>query len=456
MIRKFISYNPYTKKLLKEFDFMTDLELKSILKNAQLGFLKNESISLSERLDKLNKMMSLLEKNMKQYSEIISSEMGKPIAQAEFEIKKAKIHCQYYKSFAEDFLKPKIIKSDANTSYIRNDPMGVIFCLTPFNFPFWLTFKPIIPTLLGGNAVLVRGSDLTPQTSLAIEDLMKSSGFDSNEYQTIFSSPSQSEQIISDSIIQGVAFTGSCQVGSIIAGLAGKYLKKSVMELGGSDPFIVRADADLRIAVDLAIKSRIQNAGQVCISGKRFLIHEDIYDDFIILLMSQIKKIKYGNPLDIETDIGPIARPEFVEKLEKQVSQSIQEGAKLIHGTGSRVPNTLFFEPTILKIINTDNILFKEEIFGPIFSIYKTKNDEEAIQIANNTSYGLASVIISKNIKEAENISKKIDAGMVFINSMQKSDSRLPFGGAKQSGYGRECGENGIKEFINQKLIYVA
>ena len=456
MIRKFISRNPFTGGIIKEFDFISSAELESKLQKVSQGFAHNSTVDSKTISQKLERMASLIQTHKQKYAELISCEMGKPINEALGEVSKASSHCLYYSQNKDKFLKSDLISTEAKKSFISYQPLGGVYVMVPFNFPFWLTFKPVIPYLLAGNSVIVRNSDSTPLTGLAIEELFQAAGFDGFEFQNVFSSPDQLEAIVSHSSISGVSFCGSSRAGAAIASTAGKYLKKCVLELGGSDPFLVLEDADIKLAAELALRSRLTNAGQVCFSAKRFIVNEKVYDNFKEELVQRLDQIVYGDPLSNKTQLGPLARLDLVENLKKQIERGVSNGAIICYQKNvDGYKDASFFGPMIVEV-KKENVLCKEETFGPLFPLIKVKNEEEALKVANDTIYGLGAVVVSRDTKNAEKVAGKINAGMVFVNEIVKSDSRLPSGGIKNSGYGRDCGKYGVREFTNVKTTYIA
>jgi len=456
MLRKFISRNPFSGKLIKEFDFISQAELEQKLQKVSQGYLRNSTCEHKQVCQKLERLSQLIDTHKAKYAELVSTEMGKPISEALMEVSKASSHCHYYVKNKDKLLRPDMVHTEAKKSFISYEPLGGVYVMVPFNFPFWLTFKPVVPYLLAGNSVIVRNSDSTPLIGLAMEELFQKAGFDDFEFQNVLSSPEQLETIVGHPSISGVSFCGSTKAGSAIASVAGKYLKKCVLELGGSDPFVVLADADVKLAADLAMKSRMTNAGQVCFSAKRFLINEKVYDHFKGELIQRLEKIKVGDPLSNETQLGPLARSDLAQNLKEQIDKGVSEGGVIVYKKDMKeFKDGNFFGPVIMEV-KLDNCLCKEETFGPLFPLIKVKNEEEAINAANDTIYGLGAVVVSRDIKNAEEVARKIKAGMVFVNEVVKSDSRLPSGGIKQSGYGRDCGKYGVKEFANVKTIYIA
>lgn len=454
MIRNFISRNPFTNTTLKQFDFVSPADLSTKLSRMASGHEALVATDTKLFSKKLETIASLLEHHKKKYAELISTETGKPISESLMEVAKCRGHCQYYAKNRESMLSLHMVATEAKRSYVTYEPLGGVYVLVPFNFPLWLAFKPTISYLLAGNSVLLRSSDSTPLMGEALEELFNAAGFDSYEYQNVFSSPSQLEPIVSHQSVHGVSFCGSSRAGSVIASICGKYLKKAVLELGGCDPFLVLPDADITLAAQLAVRSRLANAGQVCFSAKRFIVHESLYESFKAELTEILAKVKAGDPLDPATQLGPLARADLLENLREIVGKSVEQGGKIVFQ--GKVPSGgQFFAPTVLEV-TSDNVLCREEAFGPVFPLVRVKSTEDAVKIANDCQYGLGAVIVSEDVKRAEAIARKIQAGMVFINEVVKSDSRLPSGGIKNSGYGRECGKYGAREFTNVKTTYIA
>jgi len=456
--RKIVSKNPYTNQVIKEFPFLPTSELVQKIERSYESYEINKKIPLKNRAEKLQRLGSLIDSNASKYAQLLTIEMGKPINAALLEVKKCANQCRFYAEHGGNFVKTERVKTEAKKSLIEYHPLGPIYHLCPFNFPFWLAFKGCIPSLLLGNTILHRNSDSTPLCGLAIEELMIEAGFEDYEFQNVFTSPEQTETILAHKYIRGVSFTGSNFGGSKIAAIAGKYCKKSVMELGGSDPFIVLNDADIDLAVDMAVSTRLANGGQVCFSGKRFIIQSDVYEKFKTKLIQKVAAYKIGDPSNPQTQLGPLARADLVENISKQVQEGLSQGATLLYGgekpEGEEYTNGNFYMPTICEV-SEDNILFREETFGPVFALIKVEKDADIVRIANNTEYGLGCSIISRNTDKAEELGQKIESGSVFINDFVKSDSRSPSGGMKNSGYGRELGVFGMHEFANIKTVWV-
>jgi succinate-semialdehyde dehydrogenase/glutarate-semialdehyde dehydrogenase len=378
--------------------------------------------------------------------------MHKPISQAIAEVEKCAILCNYYYENAESFLSTKNIKTEATESFVTYEPLGVILGVMPWNFPFWQVFRFAVPTIIAGNTVVVKHASNVPKSANLIQEIFEKAGFPKGCYQDLPISSSEVANIIANPIIKAVSLTGSEQAGIAVATEAGKHLKKCVLELGGSNAFIVLEDANLEKAVAIAVTARMQNAGQSCIAAKRFLVHEKIVEEFVIKFKIAIQNLKTGNPLDKETQIGSLARVDLAEELEIQVKKSIQMGAKLIVG-GNR--KDAFYEPTILTEVTIEMPVFKEETFGPVAAIITFNTLEEAIQLTNQSEFGLGVSVFTQDIDFIKTKISDFNEGAVFINEMVKSDPRLPFGGIKKSGYGRELAEEGIKEFVNVKTVVI-
>jgi succinate-semialdehyde dehydrogenase/glutarate-semialdehyde dehydrogenase len=355
-------------------------------------------------------------------------------------------------------MQPEVVPTDAKKSYILFQPLGPIFHITPFNFPFWLIFKGVIPCIAMGNTVVNKNPASCPVSGMLAEEAFREAGFTNKEFQNLITNQKQSELIISNPSIRGVSFTGSTAGGAKIASLAGKYCKKAVMELGGSDPFIVLDDADVEYAVDQGLQSRLRNAGQVCTAAKRFIVQEGVYERFRDLLVEKVRQVKVGDPMEESTQIGPLAKKDYVDAITDQISRSTTQGGRVILGGAQPEEENLkggyYYLPTIVEV-EANNVLMQEETFGPVFALVKIRDEEEAIKIANDTEYGLAGAVFSRNEERAEEIANQIETGVVYINNMVSSGSELPGGGVKNSGFGREGGKYGAHEFVNIKTVFL-
>ena len=449
------SINPYTGQLIKEYKNHTISEIIDIIKNVNGCFLDWKMTPFSLRSELMRKAAQILRENATEYAKLITLEMGKIINESKAKVEKCANLCDFYADNAENFLKNEIIKTDADLSYIKYEPIGTIFAIMPWNFPFWQVFRFAVPNIMAGNTALLKHSPNVSGCALMIEEIFRKAGFPKDVFRTILLPAELSEKVIANKLIKGVTLTGSPKAGSAVASLAGKYLKKSVLELGGSDPYIVLKDAEINKSCKTGTCSRMMNSGQVCISAKRFIVEDDIADKFIEQQKSILNIIILGNPLDENTDMGPMARKDLVENIHHQVTESIKMGAKLICGGKISKENNMFYQPTLLTNVKKGMPVLDEETFGPVSVVIPVKNADEAIKIANDSMFGLGASIWTKDIRKGEEIANKIEAGAVFVNGMTKSDPRLPFGGIKNSGYGRELSYHGIKEFMNIKSVWI-
>lgn len=455
----FISKNPFTRKLIQEIPYASKDAANKTIEALDAAYKARRGASGIDRSylkNDLSKLASNIASRKDSIAKVIVAETGKPISGALGEVQKAIGHIQFFADNLSDLTSTKYIATDqsAKTGYYI-DPLGVIFKVVPFNFPFWTPIKMMIPTLAAGNAVLVRPANSAPLTGLALQEVFRQSGFDNVDI--VFSDPKDTEAILSHRAIQGLSFTGSTNVGKQIAGLAAKHIKRTVLELGGNDPFIVLEDADLDNAVANAIKTRLNNNGQVCNAGKRFIIHKKLFAAFAEKLEAKIKAMKIGDPLDPKTEISVLARDDLTDTLWQQVSRAHQDKAsnQFLFGATQR-PADNFFPVTAFKVNDTDkSLLMHEELFGPVFTLVEFESEDHAIQLANNTSYGLGAALMTKNLDKAESLIRRLEAGAVFVNSPVGSHSKLPSGGIKESGYGRDCGQHGVESFANIKAFSI-
>src|SRR6266436_8925456 len=382
--------------------------------------------------------------------------MGKLLGGAMEEIEKCTRVCRFYAENAERFLEDEPVQTDAARSFVRYQPLGAVLAIMPWNFPFWQVFRFAAPALMAGNVGLLKHAATVPQCALAIEQLFCRAGFDEGVFQTLLIESDQVERLIVDPRIKAVTLTGSEKAGSAVGSTAAREIKKSVLELGGSDPFIVMPSADFGLAVSTAVKARMINTGQSCIAAKRFFIADNIYDDFLKKFVEHIRTLKVGDPFDETTDIGPLATDQILNGVHEQVQKSIAAGAKLLTG-GNRIAGPgFFYEPTVLVDVPNDAPAFREEVFGPVAAVFRVRDSAEAIEMANDSEFGLAASAWTNDPVEQELFASELESGMVFINAMSASDLRLPFGGVKRSGFGRELGSAGIREFMNAKTIWIS
>lgn len=450
-----ISINPATEEIIRTFEPIDDSKLTDIIDTARRAFIEWRFKSINVRSDLLLKMSSLLKTNMGKFSELITLETGKPVNQSISEIEKCARLCEYYAENVEEFLKAEYIKTDAGESYIQYDPLGVILGIMPWNFPFWQVFRFAVPAIAGGNTVIIKHAPNVTMTAIQIENLFRESGFPEGIFQILLVDVDRIPKIISHQYVKGVSVTASERTGSIVASHAGKEIKKTVLELGGSDPFIILEDADINKACESGAASRLINSGQTCISAKRFIIAESLYTDFIDKFISVIQNKKMGNPMDKDTSIGPLARLDILETLYRQVDESVNKGARIIFHGENEQDKGYYFAPIILNNISRNMPIYNEETFGPVCAVIKVKDADEAVNIANDTRFGLGASIWTADINRAKKLAFSINAGQVSINGIVKSDPRLPFGGIEKSGYGRELSYCGCREFLNIKTIWI-
>ncbi len=447
--------NPFTEKVEKIFTSINQAQIQKNVRNAEKAYQLWRDIPIQKRVIYIKKIAKLLRENKEEYAKIVTREMGKPISQAIAEIEKSAWNAEYIAEHGPRFLKNEHIETEAKESYVSYEPLGIVLAIMPWNFPLWQVFRFATLALLAGNACILKHASNVPQSALLIEKIIRDAGIPKNVFQTLFVESKDIESIIKNDSVQMVILTGSEKAGSEVGALAGKYITKSVLELGGADPYIILKDADLEKAVKEGVKARMSNAGQVCNSPKRFIIEEKVYGKVRDMFIRELDMIKIGDPMDKTTTLGPLAREDIREELDDQIKRSIEKGARIVKG-GKKIPGIgYFYEPTLLDNVSKKNPAFTEEIFGPVISLIKAKNWKEALILANDHVYGLAGSVWTKNIKIAKIISEKLVVGTVAINSTVASDPRLPFGGSKRSGYGREMSSHGIREFTNIKTIVV-
>ncbi len=448
--------NPATGKLIKTYEEMSSEEINHVISQTDSAYKKWKLMPFMERAFKMKKAAELLKKQKEKLANIMTLEMGKPIAQSRGEVEKCAWVCDYFAENAESFLNDVTIETGASKSYVAYQPLGVVFAIMPWNFPLWQVFRFAAPSLMAGNAGILKHSPNVTGTALAIEKIFDEAGFPDNLFRTIVISVGRAKNIIEHEKIRAVTLTGSVPAGKAVAAKAGAVLKKTVLELGGSDPYLVLEDADLENTVETCVASRMLNSGQSCIAAKRFIVVQKIYKRFEEMFVEKMKSQKMGDPFDESNDLGPQARLDLRDTLHKQVTNSIRKGAKILLGGEVPLREGAYYPPTVLTSVSKGMPAYEEELFGPVASLIKVKNMQEGIEIANDTSYGLGAAVFTQNIDLGERIAKeKLQAGCCFVNDFVKSDPRLPFGGIKNSGYGRELSFYGIREFVNIKTISV-
>lgn len=450
------SINPANNRIIKTYNEMSYEESKKIISSADDSFNLWKETSFKLRSELMKKAANVLRENSEEYSILMTREMGKPIVQSRAEIEKCAWVCDYYADNAENFLSDEIIKTEAAKSFVSYQPLGVILAIMPWNFPFWQVFRFAAPNLMAGNAGVLKHASNVSGCALAIEDIFRKAGFPENLFRSLLVKSKDMKGIISDDKIKAVTLTGSVPAGKIVASLAGSLIKKTVLELGGSDPYVILEDADLEKAAMSCVTSRLINAGQSCIAAKRFIIVESVYGDFEKLFLDIMSKKKMGDPFDEKNDIGPQASIQLRDELHDQVLRSVKQGAELILGGTLPEMDGAYYPPTILRNVKPGMTAFDEELFGPVAALIKAKDEADAIELANKSIFGLGAAVFTKDIKRGEQIAKeRLNAGCCFVNDFVKSDPRLPFGGIKDSGYGRELSPFGIKEFVNIKSVYI-
>ncbi|KST67276.1 NAD-dependent succinate-semialdehyde dehydrogenase [Mastigocoleus testarum] len=451
--------NPATGKLHKSFEPLKATEIATKLDLAQQAFAKHRKTSFAERAELVRNCAEVLEKNKEAFASIMTLEMGKTYKSALAEVKKCTWVCNFYAEHAAEFLADVHVETDGSQSFVSYQPLGIILAVMPWNFPFWQVFRFAAPALMAGNVALLKHASNVPQCALAIEEVFQKAGFPQGVFQTLLIGASQVADIIADDRVKAATLTGSEPAGASLAAAAGKQIKKVVLELGGSDPFIVLESADIEAAVSTGITARMLNNGQSCIAAKRFIVAESVADKFEKLLLEKFKALKVGDPMEADTDIGPLATSSILKELDQQVQACRDAGAKVLIGgkplsQGSEGSGN-FYPPTIVKDIPLDNPIAQEEFFGPVALLFRVRDIDAAIELANATPFGLGASAWTTDPEEQKRLIKEIEAGAVFINGLVKSDPRLPFGGIKRSGYGRELSIQGIHEFVNVKTVWV-
>ena len=451
------STNPFTNKVEQSFDELSDQQLEAKIKAAQTCFDDTwRKQSFEQRKTVLKRAASLMRERQQGLAELATLEMGKLIAQSAGEVALSAAIIDYYADHAEAFLAPEKLKTDKGEAVVESSPLGILFGVEPWNYPYYQIARFAAPNLMAGNVVMVKHASNVPQCALAFEQLMIDAGLPAGGYTNLFASKDQVAALIDDKRVRGVALTGSEAAGAVVAARAGKNLKKSTMELGGSDAFIVLEDADMGRAVKQAVSGRMGNAGQACTASKRFIVLDAVADTFLEQFKTAMEQFKPGDPMDKASTLAPLSSAEALDKLEEQVQTAVKHGAKLLLGGKRTDMQGNFMQPTILTDVAEDNPMFHEEFFGPVAMFFRVKDEDAAVALANNSPFGLGGSVFTANAERGREVARRIDTGMVFVNSAAVSLPDLPFGGVKNSGYGRELSAAGIHEFINKKLIRVA
>lgn len=450
------SINPATNKLLRSFEPLTENDARQKIALAAGAFRSYSTIPLEHRALWMRKLASIMENETEELATLITLEMGKPLEASRLEILKCADTCRYFADHAARILAPESIPTDHQHSYVRWDPLGVVLAVMPWNFPFWQVFRFLAPALMAGNVALLKHSSNVPQCALAIESLVRRAGFPRGSFQTLLLEVTQIESILADERIAAVTLTGSETAGRAIGAQAGWLIKKSVLELGGSDPFIVMPSADLDLAIETAVQARCVNSGQSCIAAKRFIIADEIYDVFESRFVQGMEAVHVGDPMKEDTQVGPLATAHLVEQLEAQVKAATRDGARILTGGERMLGEGNYFEPTVLAGIPRTSTVYREELFGPVAMLFRAQDLNEAIEIANDTPFGLCASVWTRDPAEQQRLISELECGGVFLNAMVASDPRLPFGGIKRSGYGRELSAAGMREFLNAKTVVIA
>lgn len=447
--------NPATGEILATFTPLTPEEVTAKIAQADTAYQSYRHTDLAQRSQWLNNAADILEQNTRPYAQLMTTEMGKPITSAIAEVKKCAWVCRYYAENAADFLKDVPVTTDATQSYVKYQPLGAILAVMPWNFPFWQVFRFAAPNLMAGNVGLLKHASNVPQCALAIEEILMKAGFPQGTFTTLLIGADLVETVINDDRVKAATLTGSEPAGASLAAAAGKRIKKTVLELGGSDPFIIMPSADIEQAVTIGTKSRMLNNGQSCIAAKRFIVADSIADEVEKRLIEQFQALQVGDPNDEKTDIGPLATASILKDLDQQVQATLAQGAKALTGGKPLDRPGNFYPPTIIRSIPPESPANTEEFFGPVALLFRVKDINEAIKLANSIPFGLGASAWTTDTNEQEQFINELEAGAVFINSLVKSDPRLPFGGIKRSGYGRELSSQGIHEFLNLKTVWI-
>jgi succinate-semialdehyde dehydrogenase/glutarate-semialdehyde dehydrogenase len=450
-----VSVNPATEEEVARYDPLDDSALDARIARSAAAFGRHRNRAIDERAERLAAAGDRLEAHARTYAETMTREMGKPVDQAVAEAEKCAWVCRYFAEHAADFLADEPVDTEATKSYVTFEPLGPILAVMPWNFPFWQVFRFAAPALMAGNTVLLKHAPNVTGCALQIEELLRDAGFDDDEFQTLVISEEQAQAVLEDPRVRAATLTGSVGAGQAVGGQAARHVKPSVLELGGSDPFIVCADADLDRALDVGLTARMQNNSQSCIAAKRFILEAPIAETFTERFVDRMEGLTIGDPMDEDVDLGPMARPDLRDQVHDQVQRTVDQGATCATG-GHKIDRMgYFYAPTVLTGVEADMVPFEEEIFGPVAALTVADDTEHAVALANNTRFGLGGAVFTEDRERGERLARRLDAGGAFVNTMTKSDPRLPFGGIKDSGYGRELSRYGLREFVNVKTIWV-
>ena len=448
-----VSSNPYTGERLNSFTAISNHEIELRLQRAVEAFEVQRSTSFAQRAERMRRVAADLSGSSQQYGQMLTREMGKTLKSAIAEVEKCALGCRFYADHAEQMLAPEKVETNAKESFIEHQPLGVVLAVMPWNFPFWQVFRFAAPAIMAGNVALLKHASNVPECALTIETIFRNAGFDEGVFQTLLVGSDAVAEIIADDRVAAVTLTGSEAAGASVASAAGRHLKKAVLELGGSDPFVVMPSADVTRAAEVAATARTINNGQSCIAAKRFIVHRQIAEEFTRHFAAAMSRLHVGDPMDPATEVGPLATPQIADDLDDQVKRTVTMGAKAIVG-GARGEGN-FYPPTVLVDVPEDSPAATEELFGPVAPIFIANDIDDAIRLANATRYGLGSSVWTTSREERDRFTRDLASGQVFVNAMVASDPHVPFGGVKKSGYGRELGRDGIREFVNIKTVWV-
>lgn len=449
------SVNPATGEKIEEYDLHSTDQVENRLDRAASGFEANRDRSLSQRASFLHRAANLLEDNALAHGKLMTREMGKPISQGQAEAEKCAWVCRYYAEQGEDFLDDEPVETGADESYVAYQPLGPVLAIMPWNYPFWQVFRFAAPALMAGNSVLLKHAPNVTGCARAIAELLEDAGFSEHEFQVLQIDEETVGDVLADRRVRAATLTGSVGAGKAVARQAAAQVKPTVLELGGSDPFIVCEDADLQRAASIGCTARMQNTGQSCIAAKRFIVEEGVRDAFRERFVDEVEALEIGDPTDTHTDIGPMAREDLRAEVHDQVERAIGQGATVLTGGHTVDREGFFYAPTVLGTVEPGTVAFEEEIFGPVASIVTAENSDHAIELANDTRFGLGGSVFTEDLEKGEQMARALDVGCAFVNEMTKSDPRVPFGGIKDSGYGRELSHHGIREFVNVKTVWM-
>ncbi len=451
-----VATNPSTGQVLSTHAEMSAAELRAAIAAAHRAHLAWRKVPIATRAEPLRETARLLRERADDYAELMAREMGKPLAQGRAEVEKCAWMCEYYAGHAEGFLAPEVVATDASRSYVAYRPIGLVLAIMPWNFPFWQVLRFAMPALVGGNGALLKHAPTVPGCALALEHLLRDAGFPEGLFRTLLISVSQVKSVIRHRHVAAVSLTGSTAAGKAVAREAGSRLKKCVLELGGSDPYVILEDADLDLAVEACATSRLINSGQSCIAAKRFLVVEPLRAEFTRRLVERLQRVRVGDPLAPESEVGPLARADLRDRLHDQVTRSVAAGARVLLG-GTLPDGPGFFYPvTVLTDVAKGMPAYSEELFGPVAAIIPVRDARAALKVANDTTYGLGAAVFTRDLARGERVAAdELEAGSCFVNTFVRSDPRLPFGGTRESGYGRELGRHGLLEFQNAKTVYI-